>query len=409
MNLMRLWTVLGLVFLTGLRAQTRNVILVTADGLRWQDVFHGVDPMLAHEKSAGMENAGERLKKYTSREKLMPFFWTKLAPKGIVLSDVKVTNAFRVSYPGYSEILTGRAADDVITSNRAIRNPNETVLEFLRRKMALPREKVALFASWDTFRAIGEHTEGSIYLNAGYHEIDKGSPRLLELSRMQMRMLTPWEEARHDYITGAMALEHMRKVKPRALFVSFDETDDWAHGHRYDRVLDSMAEFDRFLETLWTAIESMKEYRGKTTLIVTSDHGRGSTLTDWNGHGRNVVGADRIWMAIVGPEVRPVAESDLHVEQRDIAPTIVKLMGFDPADYPGMTGKPIELRKLISASSASLASLREMRAFSSHKDAKDRKERRGYSTIPSDRNSSFNLSKVSKRIACIPASRAPST
>src|SRR5215467_4844294 len=91
-------------------ASTRNTILVTADGLRWQDVFRGIDPMLAHEKSAGMEKAEERRKKYERltererREALMPFFWTKLAPRGAVFSDVKVTNSLRVSYPGYSEI-----------------------------------------------------------------------------------------------------------------------------------------------------------------------------------------------------------------------------------------------------------------------------------------------------------------
>src|SRR5271170_591221 len=26
--------------------RTRNIILVTADGLRWQEIFHGIDPLL---------------------------------------------------------------------------------------------------------------------------------------------------------------------------------------------------------------------------------------------------------------------------------------------------------------------------------------------------------------------------
>jgi hypothetical protein len=315
---------------------TRNIILVTADGLRWQEVFHGLDPMLAHEKTAGMENAEDRRKKYQTREALMPFFWTKLATKGAVFSDVKVTNGIRVSYPGYSEILTGRSADDLIHSNRAIQNPNETVLEFLKRRLALKKEQVAVFASWETFRVIGEHTEGSVTINAGY----QAAPQFPELSRLQFRMLTPWDEARHDYITGAMALEYLKAIKPRVLYVSFDETDDWAHDHRYDRVLDAVAEFDKFLEELWNAVESMEEYRGRTTILVTSDHGRGSTLKDWSDHGRGVEGADRIWLAVAGPDTR-AAEDPERVEQRDIAPTIVKLMGIDPAEYSGATGKVI--------------------------------------------------------------------
>jgi Type I phosphodiesterase / nucleotide pyrophosphatase len=332
---------------------TRNVILVTADGLRWQEVFHGIDPLLAHEKSAGMEKAEDRRKKYERtteqerREALMPFFWKKFAPEAAVFSNVKVTNSIHVSYPGYSEILTGRSNDAVIHGNDPIRNPNETVLEFVKSRLGLQKPQVALFASSETFRQIAEHTEGSIFINAGYQTLEAprgaGGPtlRLAELSRMQFHALTPWDEARHDYFTGAIALEYMRAVKPRLLDVSFDETDDWAHEHRYDRVLDSIAEFDGFLERLWTAIENSPDYRGSTTVIVTADHGRGSTVADWSDHGAKIEGAGRIWLAIRGPDTPARMESGEVAEQRDIAPTILKLLGIDPAEYHGATGKVI--------------------------------------------------------------------
>lgn len=329
---------------------TRNIILVTADGLRWQEVFHGIDPLLAHERSAGMDKAVERRKKYErpaeqeQREALMPFLWKTLAPKAALYSNVRVTNGFRVSYPGYSEILTGRTEDRLIHGNLPVRNPNETVLEFLKNKLGLSPRQVALFASWETFRQIGEHTEGSIFINAGYQAVDfpGASPRLADLSSMQFHLLTPWDEARHDFVTGALALEYLETVKPRILCVSFDETDDWAHDHRYDRVLDAVAEFDTFLERLWTAVQSNREYRGRTTLIVTSDHGRGSTVADWSDHGKGVPGADRIWLAIIGPDTPARFEDQQVAEQRDIAPTIVRLMGLNASAYKGMTGKAIE-------------------------------------------------------------------
>lgn len=328
---------------------TRNIILVTADGLRWQDLFHGMDPLLAHQKSAHMDKAAARRKKYSGdtgrerREALMPFFWKRLAPQGVVLGNVKVTNAYRVSYPGYSEILTGRAEDSIIRGNDPIRNPNETVLEFLKRKLGLTREQVALFASWDVFRHIGEHAEGSITINAGYQAFEgPGVPApIAELSRLQFHMLSPWDEARHDYITYQMGLEYLKAAHPRVLYIALDETDDWAHDHRYDRVLDAIADFDNFLERLWTTVQSMEEYRGRTTLIVTSDHGRGSTLEDWNTHGAKAQGAERVWLAILGPDTPATGESDAPAGQRDIAPTIIQLMGLDPAGYAGATGSAI--------------------------------------------------------------------
>ncbi len=349
MRIRILLTLVCVVPLAAAAPATRNIILVTADGLRWQEVFHGIDPLLARERSAGMEKAEERRRKYErpnqqqQREALMPFFWKTIAPQAAVFSNVKVTNAFRVSYPGYNEILTGHSDDVRIHGNLAVRNPNETVLEFLKRKLRLSKSQVALFASWETFRAIGEHTEGSISINAGYQTIDfpNASPRMLDLSLMQFHLLTPWDEARHDFITGALALEYLKTIQPRVLEISFDETDDWAHDHRYDRVLDAIAEFDGFLERLWTAVQSMPQYRGRTTLIVTSDHGRGSTVAEWSDHGRAIEGADRVWLAIVGPDTPPGLDSDPGVEQRDIAPTIVRLMGLKVSDFQGVTGKPI--------------------------------------------------------------------
>ncbi len=331
------------------RSATRNLILVTADGLRWQEVFQGLDPLLAHERSAGMDHPGDRLKKYDvpgdakRREALMPFFWTRFVPRGLVLQHVKVTNSYRISYPGYSEMLTGRAEDRLIHSNLPIPNPNETVLEFLKRKLALDKSRVAAFASWQTFQGIVAHDPESIFVNAGYQPIEDphASARMTELSRLQFHLLTPWAEARHDYITGSMALEYMAAEKPRVLFISFDETDDWAHERRYYRVLDAIAEFDSFLERLMNTIESLEEYRGHTTVLVTTDHGRGAKLDDWFDHGRAVVGADHTWLAIAGPDTPAGGRSDEKVEQRDIAPTMIKLLGLDPNEYQGATGKPV--------------------------------------------------------------------
>jgi hypothetical protein len=334
-----------------LTAQTaaQNVILVTADGLRWQELFRGLDPVLAKEKTAHMSEADPRYERYhrasevESRQALLPFFWKQFAPRGVVLPNVHITNHFRVSYPGYSEILTGRTQDEVIKGNDPIRNPTQTVLEFLRLKLGVSKEQVAVFASWDHFRYIAESAEGQIVINAGYQTLEGRNvpPRIAELNRYQFHVLTPWDEARHDFFTGELALEYMKSVKPRVMFVSFDETDDWAHDHRYDRVLDSIAEFDKFLERLWNQIESMKEYRGRTAVVITSDHGRGSTIDDWHGHGAKTVGADRIWLAIAGPGTPAKGEVRDAAEQRDIAPTILKLMGIDPKEYKGATGKPV--------------------------------------------------------------------
>lgn len=352
--------VAALLCLTGSAAplKTRNVILVTADGLRWQDLFGGLDPLLKDEKSAGMDKAAAVKSRFwralpdERRRALLPFFWT-LAGKGVVLGNVKkgssvrVTNGFRVSYPGYSEILTGRAQDALIHGNDAVRNPSTTVLEFLRRKLALDAAHVALFGSWDLFSWIGEHQPGSIFINAGYKKVDtaNASTLLRRLSALQFEIMTPWDSVRHDYITFEMAIEYMKTVGPRMLYIAFGETDDWAHDRRYDRVLDAINYFDGCLRKLWYSIADWPEYRGSTTLVLTSDHGRGSNLDDWHSHSEKVQGANQIWTAIIGPDTPAVGEAENvpEVFQRDIAPTVLELMGVDYGEYAGVEGKPIAL------------------------------------------------------------------
>jgi arylsulfatase A-like enzyme len=253
-----------------------------------------------------------------------------------------VTNAFRVSYPGYAEMLTGHPQDAVIDGNVDFQNPSETVLEFARQKLNLDRSQVALFASWNAFLHIGESKPGTITINAGYQAFE-GGERMRDLSRGQFLALSPWDEERHDYFTFEMALEYLRTVKPRVLFISFDETDDWAHDKRYDRVLDSIHYLDQCLRELFATLDAMPEYKGSTSVIVTTDHGRGSKLDDWSDHGKKVAGAEQVWMAIAGPDTPARGEitNAPEIHQRDIAPTILELLGIDAAGMKGIAGSRV--------------------------------------------------------------------
>ncbi len=94
-----------------------NVVFITLDGLRWEDVFDGANEPLI-QRNGGVVNKAKTSEKYLRetaeqrRETLMPFLWTVIAKQGVLLgnpnveSHVKVANTFHFSYPGYSEMLT---------------------------------------------------------------------------------------------------------------------------------------------------------------------------------------------------------------------------------------------------------------------------------------------------------------
>src|SRR5262245_56341461 len=235
--------------------KTENVILITLDGARTQGVFGGLDlEVLKSKTKKGSVEETPLYKKYYAespekrREKLMPFFWSALmkeygsiAGNRSLGSAVMTTNKMWFSYPGYSEILTGQAHDDVINSNDRKRNPNTSVLEFLKRKLKLNKNQVALFGSWDVFNWIGEHEEGAVTINAGHEPYDSADPEIKILGKLQSEQLSPWDSVRFDYFTVRFALSHLKAYHPRVVHIALGETDDWAHAGDYAHVLGSYA------------------------------------------------------------------------------------------------------------------------------------------------------------------------
>lgn len=342
----------------GVRAQTPaasragNVVLVTLDGARWQDLFGGLD--LDVLRSTSGTTPVEKTETYQRfwaataaerRAKVMPFLWNRLVKEqGFIAgnraldSRVEVANLHRFSYPGYSELLTGAPHDDVITSNDNTRYPFLTVLEWLRKDLQLPASGVAAFGSWETFNFIAEREEGSITINAGYEDFADPDPAMRTLSTLQHLTPTGFHGARHDIYTYRFARAHLQTAKPRVLYLAFDETDDWAHQKRYDLVLDALHRSDAQLEQLWTWLQADPQYRGTTTLILTVDHGRGRTPTDWTDHGKDVVGAHETWLGCFGPTVTVRGEQKAGdtLYQKQVAGTIAALLGRNfAAAVPG--------------------------------------------------------------------------
>lgn len=342
---------------TGQAPATTHVILVTFDGVRIEEFFGGLDTTItsAAKELSGIGRPAELLARYNRptreerRRATMPFFWDSLAPRALVLGDtavgsrVTITNPHGFSAPGYLEMLTGQYQPDV-TSNDPVRYAHRTVLEVVREQLRLPQDGVALFGSWENFRTYAASREDAVLVNAGFDTLPTrvATPRLRELERLERRALPLWDGARLDVFTGAMALEFLTVRQPRLLFIAFDDTDDLAHSRRYDRLLDALRGLDDFLRQLWQTVQTTPGYRDHTTIILTTDHGRGHTPQDWSDHGDDVTGAAQMWLAAWGPGVKAGMLGD--ATQAQAAPTILALLGLDPALLGPGAATPLRLR-----------------------------------------------------------------
>ena len=321
--------------------ETEHVFLITLDGLRWQELYSGADSLLiANSDYVGQPEAlAEQFwsdDPVARREALMPFFWTVIAGEGQLYGNrsyenlVDVTNTRLFSYPGYNEILTG-FADDRIISNAKIDNPNRTVLEFVNEQAGF-EGRVAAFGSWDVFPWIINETRSGIPVNAGFRtaEGDDLTEREQFLNALQPQVPSPWTTVRLDAFTHHYAMEYLNRERPRLLYIAYGETDDFAHDGNYEAYLKSAHQTDAFIRELWDWVQADDDYRGKTTFIITTDHGRGEG-DQWTGHSAFVEGSDAIWVAVLGPDSHPLGEVKTagQLFQNQVARTAAAFLGLE--------------------------------------------------------------------------------
>lgn len=311
---------------------TSNVIIVTLDGLRWQEVFRGVDASIAcNEKYVQFPEVVQRFAHSSGRESrqlLMPFFWTAVAHAGQLYGNrdlknkVNCTNNHLISYPGYSEMLVGFAGK--VSSNRNVNNPNATVFEAIAASPGF-RDEVAVFATWEAFPYIFRESASNIYVNAG-EDIARGS------ISQQEKLLNRIQETRprSDSVTFRYAMEYLKRERPRVTFIGFDETDHYAHRGKYDKYLNAAHRADSMIAQLWAWVQSQPDYRDQTTLFITTDHGRGRGRNNWRTHSLLATGSRHIWFAVMGPDTPAFGEMkiDATTYQNQVAKTIAAFLGL---------------------------------------------------------------------------------
>lgn len=351
--------------------QEKNLVIVTIDGLRWQEVFTGADlPLINNEKFV---RDSEQLKQEfwhkdekKRRELLMPFFWQTIAQKGVVIGNrnigslMSVSNNWYFSYPGYSEIFTG-VADNSLNSNAKVPNPQTSFIEWLNPQTSFDN-KLAVFGSWDVFPSIFNTDRSQLHVNAGFMPAQgyNLSAEAKLLNELQKEIPSPWHNVRLDSFTYRFAKDYLLAEKPRVLAISFGETDDFAHDGHYDSYLNSTQQTDAFIADLWQTLQTTAGYKNNTYLLITTDHGRGSNANDWQHHAskqavldymknldtfpEGIVGSENIWFAAMGPTIKAKGEvvTQTEVKQNQIAATALKLLGKNPHKFNNKAGSIIK-------------------------------------------------------------------
>ena len=320
-----------------------KMVIITLDGFRWQELFNGADSLLLNDPSYHADVTNSKALYWASskeerRKKLMPFVWNILAQQGEIYgnreydNNMNVSNPYALSYPGYNELLTG-SVDLTIFNNGKTSNKNLSVLEELNATVTY-KNKVAAFSSWDAFPFILNERKSNLFINSGFENLPEHNLTTTEslINSIQTEIEDP-KNTRYDEITYLACKEYIQKTRPSIVYLSFGGTDEAAHQKKYDAYLQQATNADRMIGDLWQYLQSLPEYSGKTTFLITTDHGRGNKAGNWHTHGILVNGSSQTWMALLGQAI-PARGEIKTVQQlylKNLKELMLKILAFKKA------------------------------------------------------------------------------
>ena len=317
-------------------SHTPRVILIALDGVRWQEVFLGVDEALA--RSAGMSPED-----IVPARQLLPAIWSRVIDRGVAIGapggpQVLASGPEFVSLPGYQELLGGHPAT-TCGGNGCPPIARATLLDQARARFGA--SQVAAIASWEPVERATSIDNAGFALSVGRHggagrarlRVDACTAALLDTGAA-VPSSPGWHDYRPDRYTAALALAYLAAVRPRVLFVALGDTDEYGHEGDYGAYLESLRAIDRFVGALFAQLDGMGDDGAATTVLLTADHG---WSWDFTSHGSAVPESARSWLLAAGGDVprRGVIKARAPHVLADVAPTVRALLGLAPDTTPG--------------------------------------------------------------------------
>lgn len=295
-------------------APALTIVLVTIDGVRWHEVFDGVDPRLA--ESHGLPAAS-----VLSAAELTPNLHRILATHGAALgapgsgAPINASGPNFVSLPGYAELLSGRRSTDC-KDNQCASSGRRTLFDDFGAEGARDGSQAVAFTSWPDIAKVAS-------------------------SRGPFAEPAPRPDSfRPDALTADLAIQHLRARTPRFMFLGLGEPDEFGHQNDYAGYLNAIRYADRRIGEIDRILQGFAARGGRTALFVTADHGRADSFVD---HGAKYPESARVWLIAAGSALhgKGLVAATKQRSLADLAPTVRQIAGL-PRDFDVAAGAPLD-------------------------------------------------------------------
>jgi hypothetical protein len=250
----------------------KGVILITIDGVRRKEIYN---------------------------KNIAPYI-NSIINKNYVknINNMLVANKYKISYPGYNDILTG-IVDKNIKTNNSINNINKTLFE----KYNL---KPIIVAGWGKFKNIYNTKRSKLKIlnfkkNKTFKKQKKERIINNKNNKSKIKCYTA-ETAKNKNIISTdceifdMFINNWNKnnEKIKCGHLAFSDSDEWGHENIYNNYIKCISYYDKIIKYIWKNLYP-------ETIIITTDHGRGHN--NWTNHYNNIKGSEEVWSIIISKNV----------------------------------------------------------------------------------------------------------
>lgn len=133
-----------------------------------------------------------------------------------------------------------------------------------------------------------------------------------------------------DSLTIIQGIQILETHHPKLVLFNLREPDYSGHGGDWNEYLKGLQDSDRYVKQLMDFINNDPIYAGKTTVFITSDHGRHSNGVEggFQEHGDECEGCRRIGLLAIGPDFTPGKVVETEYTLIDVPVTIARLLQF---------------------------------------------------------------------------------
>jgi len=179
-----------------------------------------------------------------------------------------------------------------------------TIFEYLRKDLGWAEEKI-----WSI-----QGNAMNWYLDHSYHPLYGADYKASFVVEMR-------DDEIQEFVKTTVDTHH-----PDLFFINFGTTDHKGHTDIWPHYIAAIRHVDSVIWDLYNYIEADPYYTGKTTYILTADHGRESQA-GWSRHGNQDWNCQHVLFLAWGPDTPSNVTVSTPRNHPDLAPTIMELLG----------------------------------------------------------------------------------